>query len=135
MNKKSGQTLILILILVLVSTALGSAVSRMQTSDMEKRIAENDGILAFYLAQAALERAKAELANNWAWTGIPLASPIQLDSRRSYYALVNEIGGGDKEVVGVGIAGNSQKQISLQLRPDMRAVNLCGTVAGAWRER
>ncbi|MGE5308829.1 MAG: hypothetical protein ACM3OC_07085 [Deltaproteobacteria bacterium] len=65
-----GQVLLYVLILLLLSAALGGALSAMWNVEIVKRSAQRDGVLAYYLAQAGIEKAKNQLgASDFNWAG------------------------------------------------------------------
>lgn len=72
---KKGQAIIFVLFLLAVFGALSGALAVMWQAELQTRSSERDGLVAFYLAQAGIERAKTELANNESWAGV---GPVSL---------------------------------------------------------
>lgn len=67
---KKAQAIIFVLFILAVFGALTGALAIMWQGELQTRSSERDGLVAFYLAQAGVERAKIELANNEAWAGV-----------------------------------------------------------------
>lgn len=74
------------LFILAVFGALSAGLAVMWESEMRTRASGRDGLIAFYLAQAGIERAKIELANNEGWTG---GGPFALGGGTYSVAAVN----------------------------------------------
>ena len=66
---RKGQALLFVFFLLLIVGILAGALAVMWPAEIKTRGLERDGLIAFYLAQAGVERAKIELAYNETWTG------------------------------------------------------------------
>ena len=70
---RRAQTLLLVLFLLVLAGVLVAGLARMWQAEISMRSLERDGLIAFYLAQAGIERAKVEvlgdvgLSGNSAW--------------------------------------------------------------------
>ena len=67
---RRAQTLLLVMFLLILAGALVAGLTRMWLAEIKMRSLGRDGLLAFYLAEAGIERSKAELKQNWAWPGM-----------------------------------------------------------------
>ena len=67
---RRAQTLLLVLFLLVLAGVLVAGLAGMWQAEISMRSLERDGLIAFYLAQAGIERAKVELENNWDWGGM-----------------------------------------------------------------
>ncbi|MFH1339346.1 MAG: hypothetical protein ABIH40_05845 [Candidatus Omnitrophota bacterium] len=65
-----GQALLLVFLLLLIVGILVSALASMWQAEIRVRSLEKEGLGAFYLAQAGIERAKIELKTDWDWIGM-----------------------------------------------------------------
>ena len=61
--------MLFVLVLTVGLGLITAALTVMWRSEIQTRTAERDGLLAFYLAQAGLEHAKAQLATAEGWQG------------------------------------------------------------------
>lgn len=73
--KRKAQALLIILFIMVLAGTLMIGLSVMWQADIKTLSLEKDGIGAFYLAQAGLERAKTELKGDWNWSGV---GPVSL---------------------------------------------------------
>jgi len=62
--KRKSQTFLLVCLLLLIASILATALAKMWESTIQINASERDGIIAFYLAQAGLERAKIAVIYN-----------------------------------------------------------------------
>lgn len=67
---RKGQAIIFVLFILAVFGALSGALTIMWQAELQTRSSERDGLVAFYLAQAGIERAKIELGTNESWAGV-----------------------------------------------------------------
>lgn len=65
----AGQALLFVFFLLLSIGVVTVALAGLWRSEIQMRTLEREGLLAFYLAGAGLERAKAELAQDEGWAG------------------------------------------------------------------
>jgi Tfp pilus assembly protein PilX len=68
-NVKRGQALLFVFFLLLIVGILAGALANMWEAEIKTRASGRDSLIAFYLAQAGVERAKIELAYDETWTG------------------------------------------------------------------
>jgi len=66
-NRKKGQALLFVFFLLLIVGILMGALAVMWEAEIQTRSETRDSLLAFYIAQAGIERAKVELAYNEDW--------------------------------------------------------------------
>ena len=73
-----GQALFIVFVLLLLMMSIGLGVAALWDDTTQTRVAEVQGLAAFYAAQAGLERAKAQLRFNTNWDGawLPLVGAI-----------------------------------------------------------
>jgi len=67
---KKGQALLFVFFLLLIVGILGGALANMWQAEINTRFSEKEGLIAFYLTQAGIERAKIELKTDWDWMGM-----------------------------------------------------------------
>lgn len=68
--KNKGQVILLVMFLLALSGTLIGGLSIMWRNEINIRSLEKNNLLAFYIAQAGIERAKIELKSNWDWSGV-----------------------------------------------------------------
>lgn len=102
---KSGQALIFVFLLLTIVGILVFALTGMWQSEIRVNLLDKDGLEAFYLAQAGLERGKIWARHNpdsTLWTSSPYDSGwITLGGGR-YRFSVEDLGGVDRRVTARG---------------------------------
>ncbi|MFA5008708.1 MAG: hypothetical protein WC546_05760 [Candidatus Omnitrophota bacterium] len=109
---KSQALLSVILLLTLVAIFIAGLTSTWR-AEVKIHLNTRDSVLALYVAEAGLERAKIELANNWTWSGI--ASPAQF-GQGTYTVSVNAVNPSKKNVIAIGKVRNCEKQLSINIQ-------------------
>ncbi len=88
---KKAQTLLMVMFLLAIFGILAGGVTVMWQTDLQSRAAERNGLVAFYLAQAGIERAKVEARVGYIGT----SAWINLGGGR-YQFSVSDIGGNQR---------------------------------------
>ena len=119
MNNQKGQILLVVFMLLLFTGLIVGGIAFLWQSGSNTAALEKDSLRAFYLAQAGIERGRAEIAFN---------STTNIDM--SLYVpdfLNNQFGGGrydvrirnknanEKYIISTGRFGNSTRQINMTL--------------------
>lgn len=112
--RSKAQAILLVLFLLALAGTLIVGLSGMLRAEVRMRALEQNGVYAFYLAQAGIERAKIELVNNWEnWGGL-LAEPLgagTYDISISVSSLVPD----GKCIVSSGRVRDSWRQITVTI--------------------
>lgn len=124
MCKKKAQALIFVLFVLAVLGVLSAAAAIMWQAELRQRALEREGLIAFYLAQAAVEQAKiAALYGYWAPGTYSIPDQNSLDAPGDNYQLFYDIsiinpGGAVRTVTGTGrvldLAGNEIARRQIQ---------------------
>ncbi len=127
MRQLKGQALFLVFFLLMTVSVLGAALAVMLRSDMYTSYLGREGTAAFYLAQAGVERAKAELRYSglgWAWPGI---ANVVLGG--GTYSVTVAPAGGNRTITAIGRFRKSERriQVTVQNSPYQQ-------VPGTWQE-
>lgn len=69
LHTKKSQAMFFVLFILAVLSVLSAGLAVMWQSEMRTRASDRDGLIAFYLAQAGIERAKMEILNNVTFSG------------------------------------------------------------------
>lgn len=133
-----GQALLFVFFLLLVVGILTGALAVMWQAEIRTRSLEKDGLIAFYLAQAGIERAKIEARNG---VIIPGGSPAQTLGAGRYYYYIQDIGGGQRLLRSIGqgldASGNPSAERQIEVRVSGMGTPLPGDdaqVSWSWRE-
>ena len=135
MNNQKGQILLVVFMLLLFTGLIVGGIAFLWQSGSNTAALEKDSLRAFYLAQAGIERGRAEIAFN---------STTNIDM--SLYVpdfLNNQFGGGrydvrirnknanEKYIISTGRFGNSTRQINMTLSKGAGGGGRAPTVPGA----
>jgi hypothetical protein len=116
-RQQRAQTLIVVLILLFLGTIISTGLMRMWETEVRTNAISDDGRLAFYLAQAAVERGKAGLKNSWSYGGN--TTPVNMSGGN--YTVQVTGSGTSKTVIGTGRVREAMRQLQ---------VNITGTLSG-----
>ena len=83
-----SQAIVFVLFIMAVFGILSATLGVMWETEIRTRASDRDGLIAFYLAQAGIERAKITLAANEAWTG---GGPFTFSPGQTYTISANDI--------------------------------------------
>ncbi len=128
MRGRKGQVLLFTFFLLAIVSVLVGVLSTVWEAKIKIGAVQKNKVAAFYLAQAGVERAKAELKNNWDWTGITQASKVSLGDGYYWVELTSRddtTPGVYREVTatGHGQLGDMNKTVSVRLRVDIGVPN------------
>jgi hypothetical protein len=128
MRGRKGQVLLFTFFLLAIVSVLVGVLSTVWEAKIKIGAVQKDKVAGFYLAQAGVERAKAELKNNWNWAGIAEASKVSLGAGYYWVELTNRddtTPGVYREVTatGHGQFGGINKTVSVRLRVDIGVPN------------
>ncbi|OGX26659.1 MAG: hypothetical protein A3J51_00450 [Omnitrophica WOR_2 bacterium RIFCSPHIGHO2_02_FULL_45_21] len=134
----SGQALLFVFFLLLVVGILTGALAVMWQAEIRTRALEKDGLIAFYLAQAGIERAKIEARNG---AIIPGGSSAQTLGAGRYYYYIEDTGGNQRLLRSIGqwldASGNPSAERQITVRVSGMGTPLPGDdaqVSWSWRE-
>ncbi len=115
-KKRKAQIFLYVLIMVAVMGALGASLSNVWQSELAQGPIAKDGLQAFYIAQAGLEMAKAELAADWSWAALPDCSTgfHSVNYQNGTYSLCKDDTAGRK-VYSIGEFGNAKRVLETTL--------------------
>lgn len=123
--------MLFVLLLMLIGVVLGSGISSMWNSMMSRRTAEKDGLIAFYCAQAGIERGKAELGNGtagWLWAGTPSAVGL---GEGNYSVAIATPAFGQRDIISTGEVRHARRTITLRVDNSTGSMN---KTAYSWAE-
>ncbi|MBI4846904.1 MAG: hypothetical protein HY810_10620 [Candidatus Omnitrophica bacterium] len=108
--KKNGQALIFVFFLLLLVGILSSSLSALWRSQINIRAQERSGIIAFYLAQAAVERGKVEVLYGYWLAGATIANQNDLDTAGDGFQFLYDViitspgtaGANSRDITGIG---------------------------------
>lgn len=133
---KKGQALIFVFFLLLIVGILAGALANMWQVEIKVRSLEKDGLIAFYLAQAGIERAKIEArlgvitAPNW-------SSPQSLVGGRYYY-YIEDVGGNQRILRSIGQRLDNSGNVIAERRIEVRVQGIGAPpesqVSWSWQE-
>ncbi|MFH1398045.1 MAG: hypothetical protein ABIH27_05815 [Candidatus Omnitrophota bacterium] len=115
MRQLKGQALFLVFFLLMTVAVLGAALAVMLRSDMYTSYLGREGTAAFYLAQAGVERAKAELRYSglgWGWTG----PANEAFPGGGTYSVTVAPAGGNRIITAIGRFRKSERQIQVTVQ-------------------
>jgi Tfp pilus assembly protein PilX len=129
-----AQALIVVLLLMFIAGLLGLGLSKMWGTDSATRSVDEDGLVAFYLAEAGLERAKAAINTSWAWTDTSMRN---LGAGQYNITITNV--GGNKEVISSGwvpsaAAPRAVRRVRVRLNLTAVPPPPVNVVPNSWRE-
>lgn len=140
-NVKKAQAIIFVLFILAVLGTVSGGLAVMWQSELQTRSSERDGLVAFYLAQAGVERAKIELANNEGWAGV---GPVTLGAGTYTVTAAGILCPAGpyltcRQITSTGSIASAQRQISLSVCVDSPPANpnIPGDesmLAWTWRE-
>ncbi len=115
-KKRKAQIFLYVLVMVAVMGALGASLSNVWQSELAQGPIAKDGLQAFYIAQAGLERAKAELAADWNWAALPDCSTgtFSVNYQNGTYSLCKDDTAARK-VYSIGELGNAKRVLETTL--------------------
>jgi Tfp pilus assembly protein PilX len=112
-RQQKSQTLIVVLVLLFLGTIIGTGLMRMWETEVRTNSVSDDGRLALYLAQAAVERGKYELRQNWNYAGE--ATPVTMGTGR-YTIGIDFVSAGPperKRVTGTGWVREAMRRLQV----------------------
>lgn len=131
-----GQALLFVFFLLLIVSILVIALSNMWQAEIKTRSLEKDGLIAFYLAQAGVERAKIE-ARNGVITAPDWSSEQSLGGGR-YYFYIENIGANQRLLrsIGQGLdnSGNTIAERRIEVRVQGIGAPPESQIPWTWRE-
>lgn len=142
MQIRKAQALFLVLFLLAVLGVLSGALTVMWQADIQARILERDGLIAFYLAQAGIENAKIWARYNPGGP-FPYNSAWLINLNGGRYRFTVTPGMGNVRILNatgqaLDASGNplAERQISLQVQGIEFPINPANdsAVAWAWQE-
>ncbi len=122
MKDQKGQILLVVFSLLLLVSVLVSGTSFMWQTGVNTASWERDALRAFYIAQAGLERGRAEIAYymddnyNATFNNQSLGSVGNISG--SYDLVISVVNASTKEIVSTGRFGNSTRQIFTRVGVD-----------------
>lgn len=130
--RERAQALLFVLFLILILGIITAALATMWEADMRTRVKEDEGLKAFYLAQAGVERGKIEVLYGYWPTGTPTVYNItnqnDLDLAGDEYQFLYDIvittpaSGTTRTIVGIGrvlnLSGNEIARREIQVIVD-----------------
>lgn len=108
----NAQVLITVLFLLVLVTMLISWLSPILRAEVNMRGLQRNGLYAFYLAQAGLERAKIELKNSWSFSGL---SDLPLGDGTYDIAIISP-SMNDRVILSSGSVKNALRTITVRIR-------------------
>jgi hypothetical protein len=131
--KHRAQVLLLVLFLLILSGMLVAGLGAMWRSEISMSSSGKDGLLAFYLAQSGIERAKAELRNNWDW---PLGtSSFSASLGEGDYDLTISRPSADRRViVSTGMVREAMREVSVSIDRSTTMPYTYTQTGWSWRE-
>lgn len=130
--KHKAQVLLLVLFLLILSGTLVAGLGAMWRSEISMSSSEKDGLLAFYLAQSGIERAKAELRNNWDWPG-PATFSASL-GEGDYDVMVSSPSADRRVIVSTGMVREAMREMSVSIDRSTTMPYTYTQVGWTWRE-
>lgn len=131
-----GQALIFVFFLLVIVGILAGALANMWQAEIQTRTAERDGLIAFYLAQAGIERAKIE-ARNGVITAPNWSSAQTLGDGR-YYFYIENIGANQRLLRSIGQRLDSSGNVIAERRIEVRVQGIGAPpesqVSWSWQE-
>lgn len=133
---KRGQALIFVFFLLLIVGILAGALANMWQAEIKTRGLERDGLIAFYLAQGGIERAKIE-ARNGVVTAPNWSSEQPLSGDR-YYFYIEDIGADQRLLRSIGQRLNNSGNVIAERRIEVRVQGIGASpesqVSWSWQE-
>jgi Tfp pilus assembly protein PilX len=111
-DNRKGQALLVTLLLVLILAILTGGLAAMWQSEVQIRAFEKNNLIAFYLAQAGLERAKIEAQ----YSITPSASEITLAGGTYSRTIVSPMDANQKVLTGIGRVYDTASNIVAERR-------------------
>ncbi len=122
MKNQKGQILLVVFILLLLVSVLVAGTSFMWQAGVNTASWERDSLRAFYIAQAGLERGRAEIAYyvddnyNATYNNQSFGSVGSING--SYDLVISVVDASTKEIVSTGRFGNSTREIITRVGVD-----------------
>ncbi len=119
MKNQKGQILLVVFILLLLVSVLVAGTSFMWQAGVNTASWERDSLRAFYIAQAGLERGRAEIAYyvddnyNATYNNQSFGSVGSISG--SYDLVISVVDASTKEIVSTGRFGNSTREITTRV--------------------
>jgi len=126
-----AQALIVVLILMFIAGLIGLGLSRMWGSDSSTRVLDEDSVVAFYVAEAGLERGKAYIwvyNTTTSWTGYTAVGlgnhSVTITNPSVYRFSINS----------TGRYHNAQRTLHVNVTTSGAGPGTAAVDAGSWRE-
>lgn len=128
---QKGQVLILVLFLLLFVEIIGAGLIFLWECDIRGSFAQEENLRAFYISQAGIEQAKAELVNNWDWAGMDINGNDIVDVGEqiafrggNYWVDIVRPGPNIREIHSRGWQGNSERRIRVDVENTLGPITL-----------
>jgi Tfp pilus assembly protein PilX len=112
---QKSQTLIVVLILLFLGSIISTGLMRMWESEITTNAVSDDGRLAFYLAQAAVERGKYELRQDWNYDGTGAPVNMGAGNYTVNITVLSSTPPERKRVTGVGRVRQATRQLQVEV--------------------